>query len=102
MPRIGEKTRVIYSPASSTETHKLSTSVKNNGNQPANTPIERQKTSTEQANVLNMKSDRDYRTNYDIYSQTLKLARRFIDATGRDAFRVLVFQSLNVWEGWPK
>ena len=47
MPRIGEKTRAIYSSTSSTEKHKWSTSVKNNGYQPANTPLERYKNSTE-------------------------------------------------------
>lgn len=65
-------------------------------------PQKDRKPPLKQANVLNMESDSDHRTNYDIYSQTLKLARRFIDATGREAFRILVFQRLNVWEGWPK
>lgn len=70
-------------------------------NQPIH-PQKDRKPPLRQANVLNMGSGSDYRTNYNIYSQTLKLARRFIDATGSDAFRVLAFQRLNMWEGWPK
>ena len=67
-------------------------------NQPIH-PQKDRKPPLKQASILNMGSGSDYRTNYNIYSQTLKLARRFI---GSDAFRVLAFQRLNMWEGWPK
>lgn len=63
----------------------MPTAVKNNGYQPANTSIERKQPPMKQANVLNMESDSDRRTNYHIYSQTQKLARRSKDMMNREA-----------------